>query len=185
MAINGAGFFVVEKAGKFRRQPARPSAASISTPAAAISRLDQNGYLVNGAGYYLMGIPIDSTTGNLAGSVPQILQFQNGFLPAQATTEIDYRANLPSYPQTTDATPTVVRLGIAQSVQFHRQPGEWRARPRDSSSAAARRFCRMRSAVLTGSRTCRACSAVAGTLEINGTSIAIGAGDNAASRCRH
>ena len=48
-------------------------------------QLDQNGYLVNGAGYYLMGIPVDATTGNLAGSVPSMLQFQNGFLPALAT----------------------------------------------------------------------------------------------------
>ena len=64
-------------------------------------QIDKNGYLVNGAGYYLMGIPIDPTTGNLSGSVPQVLQFQNDFLPAQATTRIDYRANLASYPLTT------------------------------------------------------------------------------------
>ncbi len=47
-----------------------------------------------------MGIPVDPTTGNLVGSVPQLLQFQNDFLPAQATTQIDYRANLASYPLT-------------------------------------------------------------------------------------
>ena len=57
---------------------------------------DKNGYLVNGAGYYLMGLPIDATTGNLTGSVPQLLQFQNDFLPAQETTAIQYRANLAS-----------------------------------------------------------------------------------------
>ena len=33
-----------------------------------------------------MGIPVDPTTGNLVGSVPQLLQFQNDFLPAQPTT---------------------------------------------------------------------------------------------------
>ncbi len=32
-------------------------------------QLDKNGYLVNGAGYYLMGVPIDPTTGNPSGSV--------------------------------------------------------------------------------------------------------------------
>ena len=47
-----------------------------------------------------MGIPVDATTGNLVGSVPQLLQFQNGFLPAQPTTQIQYRANLASYPLT-------------------------------------------------------------------------------------
>ena len=48
-----------------------------------------------------MGIPVDSTTGNLVGSVPQLLQFDSGFLPAQATTQIQYQANLASYPLTT------------------------------------------------------------------------------------
>jgi flagellar hook protein FlgE len=61
---------------------------------------DKNGYLVNGAGYYLMGIGVDPTTGNLVGSVPELLQFENGFLPAQATTQIQYQANLAAYPRT-------------------------------------------------------------------------------------
>src|SRR4029078_7698703 len=46
-------------------------------------------------------IPVDATTGNLVGSVPQLLQFDSGFLPAQATTQIQYQANLASYPLTT------------------------------------------------------------------------------------
>src|SRR6185436_19045553 len=41
------------------------------------------------------------TTGNPSGSSPQVLRFQNDFLPAQETTRIDYRANLASYPLTT------------------------------------------------------------------------------------
>ena len=49
---------------------------------------NKDGYLVNGAGYYLMGIPVDPKTGNLQGSVPQVLKFQNDFLPAQATTKV-------------------------------------------------------------------------------------------------
>ena len=73
---------------------------------------DKNGYLVNGAGYYLMGIPVDPTTGNLVGSVPQVLQFQNDFLPAQATTQIDYRANLASYSRWPSSTAR--RLGTAR-----------------------------------------------------------------------
>ena len=64
-------------------------------------QIDKSGYLVNGAGYYLQGVPIDPTTGNPSGSSPQVLRFQNDFLPAQETTRIDYRANLASYPLTT------------------------------------------------------------------------------------
>ncbi len=142
MAINGDGFFVVEKAASFSDN--RPTFSGVDNyTRRGDFQLDQNGYLVNGAGNYLMGIPIDSTTGNLVGSVPQILQFQNGFLPAQATTEIDYRANLPSYPQTIDSNSDRARLGIAQSVEFQRQPDQRRVRLSQRFSAAARRFCRM------------------------------------------
>ena len=62
--------------------------------------MDQNGYLVNGAGYYLEGIPIDPKTGNPVGNAVAPLQFSNSFLPATATTTINYGANLPTYPKT-------------------------------------------------------------------------------------
>jgi flagellar hook protein FlgE len=46
-------------------------------------------------------VPIDPTTGNPSGSSPEVLKFQNDFLPAQATTRNDYRASLASDPLTT------------------------------------------------------------------------------------
>jgi flagellar hook protein FlgE len=99
MAINGDGYFVVEKPSN--TVDGRPVFDGIDNyTRRGDFQPNKDGYLVNGAGYYLMGIPVDPTTGNLAGSVPQVLKFQNDFLPAQATTEIDYRANLASYPLT-------------------------------------------------------------------------------------
>src|SRR5258708_13477032 len=62
--------------------------------------MDSNGYLVNGVGYYVMGIPIDPATGAATSSSPQVLQFNSNFLPAQPTTSINYAANLPSAPPT-------------------------------------------------------------------------------------
>src|SRR5262245_3882117 len=47
-----------------------------------------------------MGITVDPKTGNPTGDVPQVLQFQNNFIPAQATTSIQYAANLPTQPST-------------------------------------------------------------------------------------
>jgi flagellar hook protein FlgE len=97
MAIDGNGWFVV----------AQPSSSSGTTPTfdtvndytrRGDFQLNQDGYLVNGAGYYLMGIPVNPATGNPEGSVPQVLQFNNNFLPAQATSTIGYQANLPSTP---------------------------------------------------------------------------------------
>src|SRR5262245_13126720 len=99
MAINGDGFFVVQKPSSF--VDGRPvfDGINVYTRRGDFQK-DKDGFLVNGAGYYLLGIPVDPTTGNLIGSVPQRLQFQNDFLPAQATSQVEYRANLASYPLT-------------------------------------------------------------------------------------
>ena len=99
MAINGDGFFIVQKPASFADGHPTFSGSDLYTRRGDF-QTNKDGYLVNGAGYYLMGIPVDATTGNLSGSVPQLLQFQNDFLPAQPTTQIQYRANLPSYPAT-------------------------------------------------------------------------------------
>ncbi len=97
MAINGNGYFVVaQPVGDVDNQP-QFSGVSDYTRAGDF-QLNSGGYLVNGAGYYLMGIPIDAATGNPVGSSPQVLQFDNNFVPAQATTAIQYQANLPSTP---------------------------------------------------------------------------------------
>jgi flagellar hook protein FlgE len=106
MAINGNGFFAVQKPGTFT------DGTPVFDGVDRYSRrgdfqLDKSGFLVNGAGYYLEGVPIDPTTGNPSGSSPKVLKFQNDFLPAQQTTKIDYRANLASYPLTTKHDVTV------------------------------------------------------------------------------
>lgn len=102
MAINGDGFFVVQKPLGFVDN--RPVFSGVD----AYTRrgdfeIDRDGYLVNGAGYYLKLLRVDPTTGNVVGSVPDVIQFQNDFLPAQATSEIEYRANLADYPLTGEA----------------------------------------------------------------------------------
>ncbi|HET9904781.1 MAG TPA: flagellar hook-basal body complex protein [Xanthobacteraceae bacterium] len=99
MAINGEGFFVVQKPSSVLDGRPVFDDADLYTRRGDF-QTNRDGYLVNGAGYYLMGIPIDPSTGNLAGSVPQVLQFANDFLPALPTTQIEYRANLPAYPLT-------------------------------------------------------------------------------------
>jgi len=99
MAINGQGFFVVEKPTSFVDNQPVFGGSDLYTRRGDFST-DKNGFLVNGAGYYLMGIPVDPNTGNLVGSVPTLLKFDSGFLPAQPTTTIQYQANLASYPLT-------------------------------------------------------------------------------------
>jgi flagellar hook protein FlgE len=120
MAINGDGFFVVQKPTSFTG--GTPSFNGVSYYTRAGDFQVQDGYLVNGAGYYLMGVPIDPATDNPEGSVPQLLQFQNNFLPAQATTTIQYGANLPTSPETTDTNSSVANSDLLNPVDFIRNP---------------------------------------------------------------
>ena len=97
MAINGNGYFVVSQpTGTADNQPVFSGVSDYTR--AGDFQLNSGGYLVNSAGYYLQGIPIDAATGNPVGSSPQVLQFDDDFIPAQATTAIQYQANLPSTP---------------------------------------------------------------------------------------
>jgi flagellar hook protein FlgE len=110
LAINGNGYFVVAQPTGFTdNQPTFNSVNDYTRR--GDFQTNQNGYLVNGAGYYLMGIPVDPTTGNPEGSAPQVLQFNNNFVPAQETTLIQYQANLP-------ATPT----SLLNSADFEANP---------------------------------------------------------------
>ncbi len=121
MAINGAGFFVVEKPSNF--VDGRPIFDGIDMyTRRGDFQPNKDGYLVNGAGYYLMGIPVDATTGNLVGSVPVLLKFQNDFLPAQVTSEIDYRANLASYPFTPKHDANVPGSELLKASDFIANP---------------------------------------------------------------
>ena len=121
MAINGDGFFVVQKPSSFADN--RPVFDGIDRyTRRGDFQPDKNGYLVNGAGYYLMGIPVDPSTGNLVGSVPTLLQFQNDFLPAQPTTQIEYRANLAAYPLTPNADADIPRSELLDPTTFSSNP---------------------------------------------------------------
>jgi flagellar hook protein FlgE len=106
MAINGDGYFVVAKPDSFTDNRPVFNGVNLFTRRGDF-REDEAGYLVNGAGYYLMGIPIDPTTNNPTGSIPEVLRFENNLSPAVATTRIDYAVNLPSDPITPSSNPTV------------------------------------------------------------------------------
>jgi flagellar hook protein FlgE len=121
MAINGDGFFAVQKPGSFADNNPVFSGVNNYTRRGDFS-LDKNGYLVNGAGYYLEGVPIDATTGNPSGGAPEVLKFRNDFLPSQATTKITYRANLASYPLTTKHSTSVPGSELLRAPDFGTNP---------------------------------------------------------------
>jgi flagellar hook protein FlgE len=106
MAINGDGFFsVAMPTSTVDNQPVFSGVTDYTR--AGDFQVNANGYLVNGAGYYLMGTTVDPKTGNPEGSVPTVLQFDNNFVPAQATSALQYAANLPTTPATTASTTAI------------------------------------------------------------------------------
>jgi len=121
MAVTGQGFFVVQKPSGFSDNQPTFDGIELYTRRGDFQP-NKDGYLVNGAGYYLMGIPVDPTTGNLVGSVPQLLQFDNGFLPAQATTQLEYKTNLASYPHTPQHDVNVPRSELLTAADFIANP---------------------------------------------------------------
>jgi flagellar hook protein FlgE len=125
MAINGDGFFSVQKAtGVVDNVPTFNGVTDYTRR--GDFQTNANGNLVNGAGYFLMGVDVDPKTGNPTGNVPKVLQFQNNFIPAQTTTSISYAANLPSTPTTaTSATSvpgTINALGGLNPKDFAQSP---------------------------------------------------------------
>ncbi|MGE3149597.1 MAG: flagellar hook-basal body complex protein, partial [Pseudorhodoplanes sp.] len=174
MAINGDGYFVVAKPSSF--QDGRPVFDGVENyTRRGDFQVDKNGYLVNGAGYYLQGIPVDPTTGNLVGSVPQLLQFQNDFLPAQPTSTIDYRANLARYPLTPGHDTNVPRSELLQPTNFQANPVAGPPQPAQILGSGAT-LQPDAVAVLTGSVVLPGAIVNAGSFSINGQAVAITAG---------
>ncbi len=176
VAINGNGFFVIQKPSQFTDNRPVFSGVDMYTRRGDF-QLDQSGFLVNGAGYYLCGIPIDSDTGNLVGSVPQLLQFQNGFLPAQQTTEINYRVNLAAYPLTNDHDKTVPGSELLNPANFSANPINGAPDGAKIIGSGATLLADDE-AVRTGTVNLSTLSSAGGTLDINGTPVTIAPGDD-------
>lgn len=95
LAISGEGFFVVSK------NPNEPLESNYFLTRAGAFREDENGYLVNAAGYYLAGYQLDDT--GAVGAVDR-----NGFgglstlrigdlqMPAEPTSTASVKGNLPA-----------------------------------------------------------------------------------------
>ncbi len=125
MAINGDGFFNVQAAtGSVDNQPVFSGVTNYTRR--GDFQVDANGNLVNGAGYYLMGVNVDPKTGNPTGNVATVLQFKNNFIPAQPTSTIQYALNLPTQPSTaasaTAGAGTLAAAGGLNTGDFSQNP---------------------------------------------------------------
>jgi len=181
MAISGDGYFIVQKPSDFSGGSPVFNNADLYTRRGDF-QVDKDGFLKNAAGYYLMGIPIDPTTGNPVGSSPQVLQFNNNFLPAQATTTIGYTANLAKDPKPASYTAGVVGSELLNPANYIANPVAGAA-PNAKITGTGATLSPDAPAVVTGTTDISGLptGGVAGNLIINGNPpIAILAGDSAA-----
>ncbi|GHB32232.1 hypothetical protein GCM10007094_21270 [Pseudovibrio japonicus] len=94
MAINGPGYFLVTNRDGLGQQ----SPQNFYTRAGDFN-LDIERNLVNSAGYFLQGYPINPATGAVSDR-PEPIQVPDTPMPAKSTTEISYQANVPATPNT-------------------------------------------------------------------------------------
>ena len=166
MAINGEGFFVVQKPSNFSDGRPTFDGSDLYTRRGDF-QTDKDGYLVNGAGYYLMGIPVNSATGNVSGSVPQLLKFQNDFLPAEPTSQIQYRANLADYPLTQAHDKSVLGSELIDPKTFSANPVAGSPQPAKITGFGAS-ISGDANAAFTGTQVVPASLANGGSFTING-----------------
>jgi flagellar hook protein FlgE len=121
MAINGEGYFSVQSPTSFNGNTPVFGGATNYTRAGDFTE-NANGYLVNGGGYYLEGIPLDPTTGNPTSTTTVPLQFQNNFLPASATTQVTYGISLPVTPSTAAYSSSVPNSELLKPANFTQNP---------------------------------------------------------------
>jgi flagellar hook protein FlgE len=121
MAMNGNGFFVVEQQSGF--VDGQPLFEGIDRyTRRGDFDLDATGYFVNGSGYFLKGLAVDSQTGNISGSIPEPIRVTNDFLPASKTQEIVLRSNLADYPLTANADPNIPNSELLDNTTFANNP---------------------------------------------------------------
>jgi flagellar hook protein FlgE len=181
MAVQGNGYFVVQQPTSFNGNLPVFGGGNLFTRRGDFQP-DKNGYLVNGSGYFLMGIPVDPVTGAPTGSVPQVLQFNNNFLSAQPTTLIQYSANLASSPLTPFTKTGVLGTELLNPAYFEANPLAVPLQPAKITGVGAT-LLPDAAAVSTGTTDISVLpvGGVTGNLDINGTTINILAGDNAAA----
>jgi len=132
IALNTNGFFVVEpKVGQSDGNSV--FAGSNYFTRRGDFEIDKDGLLVNGAGYYLKGLPIDPATGNISGSVPEVIKLSNAYLPANATKIINYQANLPQVPKTAHYNANIYNSELLQAANYG--TGPWTAAAAAGSTA--------------------------------------------------
>lgn len=98
VALSGPGFLTVRQKVQSATGRAEFSNTNLFTRRGDFT-IDEDGYLVNGGGNYLVGRKLDPATGVPAGTIPDVIKIDGGFSPPHATSTLTYVGNLPATPQ--------------------------------------------------------------------------------------
>jgi len=96
LAVNGNGFFIVKGAPTTASTAGDTFNSSDYYTRRGDFTVNADGYLVNGAGYFLEGYPVNSATGLTSSSTLQALQIPQGISAPNPTSEITLAGDLPS-----------------------------------------------------------------------------------------
>ncbi|CNI11761.1 MULTISPECIES: flagellar hook protein FlgE [Yersinia] len=103
LAIAGNGFFVVKS-----------SNGDEAYTRAGMFETDKNGFLVNASGMKLQGYPVDAAGNMQTGNIGD-LKISTAGLPAKATSQLDFTANLPAG----DSAPAVAPFDSNNKATFN------------------------------------------------------------------
>jgi hypothetical protein len=84
--------------------------------------IDADGFLTDAEGCYLKGLLLDPATGVRRGDVPSFVCVEHHFLPAKASREVRYQANLPLYPMTAASDLQLPGSELLDVQSFNRSP---------------------------------------------------------------
>jgi flagellar hook protein FlgE len=96
LAVSGSGYFAVSKVASVNGSSLPVFAPDPLYTRAGDFTPDNNGYLVNSAGYYLNGWAVNPSTGITAKNALVPIRLDQLKADPQATTEVTYSANLPT-----------------------------------------------------------------------------------------
>jgi hypothetical protein len=84
--------------------------------------IDPEGFLTDTDGRYLKGLPLNPVAGTRTSETPEFINVEHHYLPAKATREVRYQANLPAYPMTAVSDPQLPGSELLDVRGFGRNP---------------------------------------------------------------
>ena len=129
IAIQGDGYFAVRDASGLSNGEPIFEGPELYTRAGDF-QISNNGFLENGAGLFLSGFSINAAGGAVDSLIAQPIQVSTDPIAPIATSQIDFRANLPINPDTANSIDGDAASGLLDTTLLSQaQPSVWMRLP--------------------------------------------------------